>query len=581
MERSYASLAIVPGQFDDADADDAVNGATDKREKSTNGGMPGMEGLAGVVEALQIGHYVETLAREAEEEAAEEEEEVDSEEDDDGWDWDDASDNITKRVNIYRSNNQQCNRQTAPNALKMCAPQDKALRKFENKISLEKLNFADSVINKVTERCRQKDAEMYRVKDKADRATVEQVLDPRTRMILFKLLSRGVITAINGCISTGKEANVYHASHGANENRAIKIYKTSILIFKDRDKYVSGEFRFRHGYCKGNPRKMVRTWAEKEMRNLTRLHTAGIPCPEPVMLRSHVLVMGFIGKGDMPAPLLKNVQLSEGKARELYLHLIQHMRAMYQRARLVHADLSEFNLLYHEGEVYIIDVSQSVEHDHPHALEFLRKDCSNVNDFFKKNHVPVMTVRELFDFITDPTINDDNIDQYLDKAMEVASARTGDERSCQDEVDEEVFKKAYIPRTLTDVVDYERDFDQMMHAKEEDAAFSVQHDNILYQTVTGLRKDLTGAQTVPALLEEDTDSSSSNDSDGDDDGSDGVASNGDGPEFVHPKDRPQELPADKKERKKEVKDAQREKRKQKTPKHVKKRRERLGKTKSK
>ncbi len=49
-----------------------------------------------------------------------------------------------------------------------------------------------------------------------------------------------------------------------------QVYKTSILVFKDRDKYVTGEFRFRHGYCRSNPRKMVRTWAEKEMRNLTR-----------------------------------------------------------------------------------------------------------------------------------------------------------------------------------------------------------------------------------------------------------------------------------------------------------------------
>ena len=33
---------------------------------------------------------------------------------------------------------------------------------------------------------------------------------------------------------------------------------------------------------------------------------------------------------------------------------------------------------YHDGNLYVIDVSQSVEHDHPHALEFLRKDCTNV-----------------------------------------------------------------------------------------------------------------------------------------------------------------------------------------------------------
>lgn len=85
-----------------------------------------------------------------------------------------------------------------------------------------------------------------RRKDKHDRATVEQVMDPRTRMILFKLLNRGTITEINGCISTGKEANVYHATaekDGVVRDFAIKIYKTSILVFKDRDKYVTGEFR--------------------------------------------------------------------------------------------------------------------------------------------------------------------------------------------------------------------------------------------------------------------------------------------------------------------------------------------------
>ena len=50
-----------------------------------------------------------------------------------------------------------------------------------------------------------------KVTDKSDRATVEQALDPRTRMILFKMLSREVFSEINGCVSTGKEANVYHA----------------------------------------------------------------------------------------------------------------------------------------------------------------------------------------------------------------------------------------------------------------------------------------------------------------------------------------------------------------------------------
>ncbi|XP_053457024.1 serine/threonine-protein kinase RIO1 [Nycticebus coucang] len=556
---------VVPGQFDDADSSDSEN--TGLKTVKEQGDI--------LFEDLQ-----DVSEKKGEGETEEEEEEEKEYDEDDDWDWNEGVGKLTKGYAYSGGSNLQANRQNSNCSLaKMSTPADKVLRKFENKINLDKLNVTDSVINKVTEKSRQKEADMYRLKDKADRATVEQVLDPRTRMILFKMLTRGIISEINGCISTGKEANVYHASTANGESRAIKIYKTSVLVFKDRDKYVSGEFRFRHGYCKGNPRKMVKTWAEKEMRNLIRLNTAEIPCPEPIMLRSHVLIMGFIGKDDIPAPLLKNIQLSESKARELYLQVIQYMRRMYQNARLVHADLSEFNMLYHGGDVYIIDVSQSVEHDHPHALEFLRKDCANVNDFFLKHSVAVMTVRELFEFVTDPSITHENMDAYLSKAMEIASQRTKEERSSQDHVDEEVFKQAYIPRTLNEVKNYERDIDIMMKLKEEDMAMNAQQDNILYQTVTGLKKDLSGVQKVPALLEnqvkektcsdsEDPGSSETSDSDSEEQG-----------DHAHPKKHATNPDIDKKERKKMVKEAQREKRKNKIPKHVKKRKEKTAKAK--
>ena len=38
-----------------------------------------------------------------------------------------------------------------------------------------------------------------------DRATTENVMDPRTRFILYQMLNRGQLKEINGCISTGKE----------------------------------------------------------------------------------------------------------------------------------------------------------------------------------------------------------------------------------------------------------------------------------------------------------------------------------------------------------------------------------------
>ncbi|XP_037537370.1 serine/threonine-protein kinase RIO1 [Nematolebias whitei] len=293
-----------------------------------------------------------------------------------------------------------------------------------------------------------------------------------------------------------------------------------------------------------------------------RLQTAGIPAPEPLLLRSHVLLMGFIGKDNLPAPLLKNATLSESKARELYLQVVQNMRKMFQDARLVHADLSEFNMLYHNGDVYIIDVSQSVEHDHPHALEFLRKDCSNVNEFFGKRGVAIMTVRELFDFITDTSITSQNMEQYLEKVMVIAAERTCQQRSDQDRVDEEVFKKAYIPRTLTEVDHYERDV-ELMSAKEGNSADSGHLDHILYRTLTGLTKDLSGVQTVPELLENQQQSSSEEEEE----------------EEEEEEKEQLETSMDRKERKRMVKEAQREKRKTKVPKHVKKRKEKVVKMK--
>ena len=335
-----------------------------------------------------------------------------------------------------------------------------------------------------------KEGSRYRVKDKADRATSEQVLDPRTRMILFKLLGRNIIIKINGCVSTGKEANVYFATSPSGDC-AVKVYKTSILVFKDRDRYVSGEFRFRRGYSKHNPRKMVRLWAEKEMRNLSRLHMNGVLCPKPIILRSHVLVMEFIGKDGWPSPKLKDVQLTEGKARELYLECVVIIRTLYHRCKLVHADLSEYNILLHDGHLCVIDVSQAVEHDHPQALDFLRKDCLNVTEFFRRNSVCTMTVKELFNFVTDVMITDENMDEYLEKAQERALSRPVGATSAQEEVSEAVFQQVFIPRTLDEVVKYEEHYEDVQLGRQSD---------ILYPIVTGMKADLSGPQITPQLL---------------------------------------------------------------------------------
>jgi len=477
-----------------------------------------------------------------------------------------------------------------------------------------------------------------------DRATAEQVLDPRTRLILFKLLSRGFLEAIDGCLSTGKEANVYYAKAGrtANNNNnnnnnnnatpviteyAIKIYKTSILVFKDRDKYVAGEHRWRRGYCKSNPRKMVKVWAEKELRNYRRIHQAGLPCPTPILLKSNILVMEFLGNDGWPSPRLKDAPLTEKRLRQAYVQCILILRHLYQRCRLVHGDLSEYNLLWHKDQIYVIDVSQSVETDHPAALDFLRKDCANINDYFKKSaaRLNVMTVRQLFDFCTQPLPSDGNDNDHqdsqeegelkaLDDIMQQVVQREvendgGDGRSNiggssssssdrkerqlrreqQEAVDEAVFMSSFLPRSLNQVADHEiQRLERGEHVEETfrqavAAMMPGRSQEVVGQAAASQQKEREG-RLQSAVSTEDSDGDDDDERDSDEDGSDnnGQISSDDAEQenggFIKVKRTAEELEAERqakkaerKANKKAVKEANSERRLTKIPKKDKKR----------
>lgn len=441
--------------------------------------------------------------------------------------------------------------------------------------------------------------------DKSDRATSEQVLDPRTRMILLQMINRNIVSEINGCLSTGKEANVYHAvwvpEDGGDDGttppvqRAIKVYKTSILVFKDRDKYVSGEFRFRQGYNKSSNRAMVKLWAEKEMRNLRRIYSAGIPSPEPLYLRLHVLVMGFLGNSKgVPAPRLKDVTFDipdpEAKWRSLYVDLLGYMRTMYQTCRLVHADLSEYNLLYHNDKLYMIDVSQSVEHDHPRSFEFLRMDIKNVTDFFRRKGVHTLPERTIFEFITatdGPTSPNEQMTEAIEKLFAsrkdvlVDSTEEGREAlAAQDEVDAAVFRQQYIPQTLEQVYDVERDAEKLRTGRA---------DELVYRDLLAVNKlkpappgpeataagdaesDHSGGVTVSGSESEsdaESDAEGENEAEGEDKDKDK-----DKDPFAKKKPRGKRFEDKdaKREHKRQVKEEKREQRAKKMPKHVKKR----------
>lgn len=271
------------------------------------------------------------------------------------------------------------------------------------------LKLSNQVYNVLKEHSISEEKKQSRHHDKKEKSTAEMAIDPKTRLQLYKLINNEILEAVNGTISTGKEAIILHAQGGkftesdqlVPSECALKVYKTTLNEFRTRDKYIKDDYRFRDRFKKLNPRKFVRLWAEKEMHNLMRMRKAGINCPEVVLLKKHILVMSFIGTNQKRAPKLKEAVLSADQYNQAYVQCVQMMTKLYKEARLVHADLSEYNVLWHQGQAWFIDVSQSIDPSHPNGLEFLFKDCTHISNFFTKVGVPdVLKPQQLFNEIT-------------------------------------------------------------------------------------------------------------------------------------------------------------------------------------
>jgi RIO kinase 1 len=245
-----------------------------------------------------------------------------------------------------------------------------------------------------------------RKKDFRDRKTEQYVFDIPTLETLYKFSKKGLITALGGPISRGKESVIFHAL-GANEDEelAIKMYKISTANFNTMLDYIIGDPRFAH--IKKDHRSIIFAWARKEFKNLNRAFDAGVRVPQPIACDKNVLLMEFIGRDGMAAPRLKDIPVDilaeDLDLEELFLSVVSAMKTMYEKGTMVHADLSEFNIVmsgYVERELgpaakagadaeieiapVIIDLGQAVLLDHPNADAFLLRDVRNIVTYFNK-----------------------------------------------------------------------------------------------------------------------------------------------------------------------------------------------------
>lgn len=230
-----------------------------------------------------------------------------------------------------------------------------------------------------------------RRKDSSERKSYDEVFDQRNLMRIYKLFSDGVVDQFDFPISTGKEGNVFRASTKSGQLLAVKIYRTSTGTFSDMYKYIAGDPRF-----KGIPKargRLIYAWALKEFLNLGLFRKAGVRVPAPVAHQDNILVMEYIGDKDEPARQLRNVILDDPE--RICRKILKYVKLGYQKAKLVHCDLSEFNVLMLEGEPVFIDVGQGVLASHPNAPEWLQRDVGNVARYFKRYGLEIDVAEEL------------------------------------------------------------------------------------------------------------------------------------------------------------------------------------------
>jgi len=255
------------------------------------------------------------------------------------------------------------------------------------KAYVKKVHRIDTKVDKM--RMKRKDSDTLKVK--------ENVFDTATLKTLYTLSSKGMIKAMGGSISTGKEANVFLAD-GEEGEIAVKIYRISSSTFRAMEDYIVSDPRFTN--IRHTKRDIIFAWTRKEFRNLTRARNAGVRVPAPITTERNILLMGFLGEKGIPYPLLKDIALVNEEAQRIFDTILEYMRALYQDASLVHADLSEYNIMVnpHDMSPIFIDMGQSVTLEHPHADDFLRRDIQNIVRYFKRFKV-VAVPDEVYSFI--------------------------------------------------------------------------------------------------------------------------------------------------------------------------------------
>ncbi|RLI42567.1 serine/threonine protein kinase [Candidatus Bathyarchaeota archaeon] len=189
------------------------------------------------------------------------------------------------------------------------------------------------------------------------------------------LVKAEVLEAFGKPLGVGKESDVYDALNPKGERIAVKFHRLGRISFRQTIR--------KRGYTlkKTSWLYQSRLAAEREFQALKLVHPHRVAVPKPISQNRHVLAMGMIEGAELAE--WREIQ----KPEKILKEILRNVRRAYLKAGIIHADLSEYNVILKPNmHILIIDWPQYVTKEHPNAQQLLTRDVKNVLVFFRRKY---------------------------------------------------------------------------------------------------------------------------------------------------------------------------------------------------
>jgi RIO kinase 2 len=207
-------------------------------------------------------------------------------------------------------------------------------------------------------------------------------------LAINNLVKGNIISSFGQSLGVGKEADVYDALSPQGRRIAVKFHRLGRISFR--------QTRRKRGYIREHSTWLFQSHlaAEKEFQAMKLVYENGVSVPEPISQNRHVIAMGMIEGGELSK--YKDV----GDAKKVLREILRNIKKAYTKAHVIHADLSEYNLILQpDGHILIIDWPQAIKTDHANAAELLERDLRNVLVFFSRKFNVELPVTEACKYV--------------------------------------------------------------------------------------------------------------------------------------------------------------------------------------